>query len=239
MKGSEFLQLNFPSTPSTTLADVPPAKISLPHQPAGHRFTDTFQAQDQYQKMSAETANAPPATDATSYLDLGISLAINNWPALTLAVESNWGGPKSDDKRDWLCGAISEMLTDRPETDAEDLEDVLIQVMNDEFDVVVDDDTAADVAQLIMEMKEQTARQDFSSIQDLWEKYQKKSQQKSAAAAMFKQVESKDEDQETDDEEDDTGDVDMDDAPALVRAPREKAEPEVDEDGFTMVSKKR
>ena len=83
--------------------------------------------------------------------------------------------------------------------------------MNDEFDVVVDDDTAADVAQLIMEMKEQTARQDFSSIQDLWEKYQKKSQQKSATAAMFKQVEAKDEDQETDDEEDDESDESDDD----------------------------
>jgi pre-rRNA-processing protein TSR2 len=31
----------------------------------------------------------------------------------------------------------------------------------------------------------------------------------------------------------------MGDAPALVRAPREKAEPEIDDDGFTMVKKKR
>ncbi|KAJ5387863.1 hypothetical protein N7509_010404 [Penicillium cosmopolitanum] len=189
--------------------------------------------------MSVQSATAPPATDATSYLDLGISLAVNNWPALALAVESNWGGPKSNDKRDWLCGAISEMLVDRPETDAEDLEDVLIQVMNDEFDVVVDDDTAADVAIEIMEMKVQTARGDFSYIRDMWEKFQIKSQQKSASSAMFKQVESKDEDQETDgDESDDGEDIDMDDAPALVRAPREKVEPEVDEDGFTMVKKR-
>jgi pre-rRNA-processing protein TSR2 len=56
---------------------------------------------------------------------------------------------------------------------------------------------------------------------------------------MFKQVESRDEDQETDDEASDD-DVDMGDAPALVRAPREKAEPEIDEDGFTkVVGKKR
>jgi hypothetical protein len=33
---------------------------------------------------------------------------------------------------------ISDMLADRPETDAVDLEEVLIQVMNDEFDVAVD-----------------------------------------------------------------------------------------------------
>ncbi|KAJ6095828.1 Pre-rRNA-processing protein TSR2 [Penicillium sp. IBT 16267x] len=184
-------------------------------------------------------ATAPPATDAASYLDLGITLALNNWPSLTLAVQSNWGGPTSDDKRAWLCGAISEMLTDRPETDAEDVEDVLIQVMNDEFDVVIDDESAGNVAVQIMEFKEQTEAGQFGAIREMWETWQRKSEQKSAAASMFKQVESRDEDQETDDEPSDD-DVDMGDAPALVRAPREKAEPEIDEDGFTkVVGKKR
>lgn len=192
--------------------------------------------------MDVPPTTAPPATDATSFLDLAITLALNNWPALTLAVQSNWGGPNSDDKRDWLCGAISEMLSDRPETDTEDLEDVLIQVMNDEFDVVVDDESAAAVADQIMDMKAQTVRGEFAAITEMWEVWQRKSQQKSAAAGMFKQVEVRDEDQETDDEEDNSeggGDVEMDEAPALVRAPRGKVEAEVDEDGFTMVKKKR
>ena len=187
--------------------------------------------------MNAQTSANLAATDARSYLDLGITLALNNWPALTLAVQSNWGGSTSDDKRDWLCGAISEMLNDRPETDAEDLEDVLIQVMNDEFDVVVDDESAGNVATQIMDMKTQTMRGEFGAIQEMWETWQKKSQQKTAASDMFKKVDARDEDQETDAETDesDGGDVEMDDAPALVRAPREKVEPEVDEDGFTKV----
>ncbi|KAJ5216002.1 uncharacterized protein N7498_002409 [Penicillium cinerascens] len=190
--------------------------------------------------MSTQSVPVLAANDAASYLDLGITLALNNWPALTLAVQSNWGGPTSDDKRAWLCGAISEMLTERPETDAEDLEDVLIQVMNDEFDVVIDDESAAIVAVEIMEMKQHTDRGNFTEIQAMWEAYQLKSQQKSASAAMFKKVDAKDEDQETDDESDEEGeDVEMGDAPALVRAPREKAEPEIDDDGFTMVKKKR
>ncbi|KAJ5928831.1 hypothetical protein N7466_007787 [Penicillium verhagenii] len=184
-------------------------------------------------------ATAPPAHDAASYLDLGITLALHNWPSLTLAVQSNWGGPTSDDKRAWLCGAISEMLTERPETDAEDVEDVLIQVLNDEFDVVIDDESAGNVAVQIMEFKEQAEAGQFGAIREMWEGWQQKSQQKSAAANMFKQVESRDEDQETDDETDDDADVDMGDAPALVRAPREKAEPEIDDDGFTKVVGKR
>ncbi|GIJ82661.1 hypothetical protein Asppvi_001170 [Aspergillus pseudoviridinutans] len=192
---------------------------------------------------SSNLSQAEQPTTAAAYLDLGITLTINNWPALTMAVQSNWGGPTSSDKRDWLCGAISDMINERPETDALDLEDVLIQVMNDEFDVVVDDESAAPVAAQIMAIREQTARGEFGFVQELWETWQKKAQQKgNNVAAAFKRVEAED-DEDTDDEEDedeDDEDVDMGEAPALVRAPRERVEPEVDEDGFTkVVGKKR
>ncbi|KAJ6124962.1 Pre-rRNA-processing protein TSR2 [Penicillium samsonianum] len=120
----------------------------------------------------ATTSTVPPATDAASYIDLAITLTLNNWSALSLAV----------DKRGWLCGAISDMLRDRPETDAKDLEEVLVtcqvnqqerkskdgegereqvvnprdliaelsHMINDKFDVVVDDEGAAD---MIIELK--------------------------------------------------------------------------------------
>lgn len=192
------------------------------------------------------TQQPPLSADASQQLDLGISLALHAWPALTLAVQSNWGGPNSSDKRDWFCGAISDLLQERPETDAEDLEEVLMQVMNDEFDVVVDDGSAAAVAAQIMAMREQTARGEFDQIQAMYQQWKEKMEKKGSAAAMFQKVEARDEDQETDDDEDeddedDDGDedVEMDEAPALVRAPRQKVEPEVDEDGFTKVVGRR
>ncbi|PIG89183.1 pre-rRNA processing protein [Aspergillus arachidicola] len=193
--------------------------------------------------MSQQLPQENQPNSASSYLDLGITLAIHNWPALTLAVQSNWGGPTSSDKRDWLCGAISDMLNDRPETDAEDLEDVLIQVMNDEFDVVIDDESAVPVAEEIMEVRGLVAKGDFGPIKQMWENYQTKSQQKASnVAAAFKRGEDEDQDSDDDDdddEEEDEEDVDMGEAPALVRAPKEKVEPEVDEDGFTKVVGKK
>ncbi|KAL3475588.1 pre-rRNA processing protein [Aspergillus californicus] len=187
----------------------------------------------------------PQQESASSYLDLGITLAINNWPALTLAVQSSWGGPTSSDKRDWLCGAISEMLSERPETDAMDLEDVLIQVMNDEFDVVVDDESAGVVADQIIEIRNLTGRGDFGAVRDMWQVWERRAAQRAAsggAVTGFRRGE--DVEQETDsddeDEDEDEDDVDMGDAPALARAPRERVEPEIDEDGFTtVVGKKR
>ncbi|KAL4869071.1 hypothetical protein BDV12DRAFT_208806 [Aspergillus spectabilis] len=196
--------------------------------------------------MSQQQTQPLPAIPetATAYLDLGITLAINAWPALTLAVSSNWGGPTSSDKRDWLCGAISEMLSDRPETDAEDLEDVLIQVMNDEFDVVVDDESAGEVADRIIEIRGMVARGEYGGVREMWKGWERRSAQRgNNATAGFRRVE--DQEGETDGEEDDSdndeeGDVDMGEAPALVRAPRERVEPEIDDDGFTkVVGKKR
>lgn len=157
-----------------------------------------------------------------------------------MAVASSWGGPTSSDKRDWLCGAISDMLGERPETDAEDLEDVLVQVMSDEFDVVVDDESAAGVAREIMEIRRLTARGETARVKEMWEDWVSKKGQKGGDVTKgFKRVEGEGEDGEgeSSEEEEEDGDVEMDEAPGLVR--RERAEPEVDEDGFTKVVGKK
>jgi pre-rRNA-processing protein TSR2 len=176
--------------------------------------------------------------------DLAITLLLNTWPSLTLAVQSSWGGPNSSDKRDWLCGAISEIFTTRPETDSYDVEDILIQVMNDEFDVAVDDGSAAAVADQIMAAKAKIDDGDYEEVDRMWAEYKEKVERRGDQQEnIFRQVDTKDEDQETDEEEDDddSEDDEMSEAPALVaRPPKEKVEPEVDEDGFTkVVGKKR
>lgn len=181
----------------------------------------------------------------TQKLDLAITLLLNTWPSLTLAVQSSWGGPNSADKRDWLCGAISDIFTTRPDTDSYDVEDILIQVMSDEFDVAVDDGSAGAVADQIMAAKAKIDAGDYAEVDAMWADYKEKMERRGGQQQqqnLFRQVDTKDEDQETDDEEDsDEEDDEMGEAPALVsRPPKEKAEPEVDEDGFTkVVGKKR
>ena len=79
--------------------------------------------------------------------DVSIALILSLWPALTLAVTNNWGGPSSSDKRDWFAGAISDLFISNPATDLEDVETVLLQIMLDEFEVNVDDESAFEVAE--------------------------------------------------------------------------------------------
>lgn len=124
----------------------------------------------------------------------------------------------------------------------EDVETVLLQVMVDEFDVNVDDDSGYEVAEQIIRSRQQCAVGQYDEVNKLRERFASKSGGK--MDNMFKRAE--DANQDTDWESDDSGDddesdddVNMDEAPALAPTPKEKPAPEVDEDGFTMVTKKK
>ncbi|XWW98148.1 hypothetical protein V2A60_006145 [Cordyceps javanica] len=129
------------------------------------------------------------------------------------------------------------------EADTEDVETVLLQVMVDEFEVNVDDDSALEVAQQIVRARTQCAAGQFDETNALAERFARLKGSK--VGSLFQKAE--DPNQDTDDEPDDSedededggSDVDMGDAPAPAAAPKEKQEPQVDEDGFTMVTKKK
>lgn len=207
----------------------------------------------------ADTSQLPPASERQSNFEQGVACALHLWPALTLSVQNKWGGPDSDDKRDWFAGAIVELFPEftdalpkegtktaaatAEEPDLEDVETVLLQVMVDEFDVNVDDDSGYEVAGQIISARQQCAIGQYDQVNQLRERFANKTGGK--VDTMFKKAEDADQDTEweSDDSEDDdesaNGDVNMDEAPPLVAVPKEKPEPQVDEDGFTMVTKKK
>lgn len=196
------------------------------------------------------TATATIPQTLSARLDLYIALSLWSWPALSFAIANSFGGSPeiSVEKREWLAGAISELLTSTPPQlhEVADLEEVLLQVMNDEFEVVVDDGSAAETAQTIWSGGEKLAKGDTTDLENAYAKYLEK--QKSGQKEQLKFVQGKDEEgEETDWDDDDDeefngfgdDDVQMDEAPQLVQK-KEKPAPDIDEDGFTtVVSKKR
>lgn len=181
-------------------------------------------------------------------------------------MQNNWGGDDSADKRDWLAGQVVEqfpsLLTTPPTTsssakqkqsqqqpspeqeepDAEYVEELLLQVMLDEFEVNVDDESAFDVAAEIVRLRGQCAKGNFDDV----DKLQARWQARKGTKVVFTQGQDEDGDTDWDDTDggDDDDDEEMDDAPALVAAgdapkAKEKQAPEVDEDGFTKVTRKR
>ena len=163
-----------------------------------------------------------------------------NWSALTLAVQDQWGGPDSKGKREWFAGAISDLFVQRPNTDLEDVETMLLQVMLDEFEVNVDDASAFDVAQQIVRLRADTLKGDFAEVDAMHTAWAAKSGRDQVRYQHVERGEDADEtewDSSSAEGSDDDGEVKMDvdtEAPTLVQA-REKPAPEVDDEGFTKV----
>jgi pre-rRNA-processing protein TSR2 len=182
------------------------------------------------------------SSSAGAKTDLLISLHLHSWPALTLAIQNHWGGPTSDDKRDWFAGAVSDLLANGQVLDAEDLEEVLIQVMLDEFEVVVDDGSPSQVAASIIQGRQRILQGDYAELDQMLARWQEK-QDKGQDKMIFKRAEQEDEGEETEwesSEEEEEDDMELDEAPELVPRPQqEKPAAEVDEDGFTKVIGKK
>lgn len=129
---------------------------------------------------------------------------------------------------------------------AEDIEETLLQVMFDEFEANVDDQSEALVADRIMKCRAQCAAGDFALVGELRARWLEAKGKTVVAQVAADQDQDTDWDSGSDDDDDDDdngdgdGDVDMDDAPALVPvASKQKSQPEIDEDGFETVSRKR
>ena len=197
-------------------------------------------------KSYYQLTNTPGQIQAQ--FDLAIAIILSDWPALTLAVQNQWGGPDSADKRDWLAGVISDLFINQPNTDSADIEDLLLQVLQDEFEVNLEDESEGHVAESIFRLRQETARGDFRTVNALHADWLRRKEGKglSSQPKVFEQrqgdggsgsEEEEDDDSDENDDADGDGDVAMHEASGGASS---KPEPEVDENGFTkVVGKKR
>lgn len=176
--------------------------------------------------------------------DLAIALTLATWPALTLAVQNSWGGQQSSEKRDWFAGAISELIGSTPDADVEYVEEFLLQVMNDEFETNLEDGSGEEVAVKILGLRKLTLHGNFAMVDDMYSRWEQR-QSRSVETVSFKHIETGEDGDDTDEGSDELEgetsdeDVEMEQAPVLVYISKEKAQPKVDDEGFTEVVSKR
>jgi pre-rRNA-processing protein TSR2 len=173
---------------------------------------------------------------------LGISLLFKTqWTALKLAVDMQWGGHDSEDKRDWLIDVMVNYFDKNgKDTDVDDLETILNQVMTDEFNTLLEDDSAYQVSQDLIKMYNECIQGNYSTI-DLLQSNQKFIKQN----AFFSKKAKNDEEDEvdSDDEEQQSGESSAMKIDGMMDIDNltipSKNEPIIDGDGFTLVTRKR
>ncbi|WFC94400.1 rRNA accumulation- protein [Malassezia brasiliensis] len=193
---------------------------------------------------ASSSASARPAADNTeaapTQQELQFARAtyiiLAMWPAMRQAVLEMWGGPESEEKRDFLLSHLcDEYGTGKGKLpDVDDLADLLENYLAEEYDCQLEDDSAALVALHVCNsykavFEEQHGTEFLKQLEEAFAKVSKSSVKNQTRELA---------------EDDEAEDEDVSDAPATTRsAPRATAprpEPEIDEDGFeTVVSRRR
>lgn len=185
------------------------------------------------------------------------------WPALRLAVHASWGGPASAEKQRWLAGVLVDQFepfllappapvpvpvpVPTPRTGSEPppppddvyVEELLLQIMDDEFEVALEDGSAAAVARDVVKLFEAVRAGDETFVKELEAQADKVRGKVPKYEMGVGSGSDSGSGSEWEDEEGET-ESDGEPAPQLLNhsEPRTREEQQVDEDGFTMVKKK-
>ncbi|KAI9448402.1 Pre-rRNA-processing protein TSR2-domain-containing protein [Lactarius indigo] len=177
---------------------------------------------------ATEATSPPPPPNPTLVLFArGVIARLEQWPALRIAVEQGWGGPESRAKQRWLASELVDAFDEQQPTPGRG-------VLEDEFGASVEDGSVEAVAADVVALwgaGEEAVRE--------WER--------KAEGARAKRVDVREEvvDEEDEDEVMEDEEEDEDEVPQLSRAAGDsqqrpsKPEPVVDDDGFTLVQKRR
>ena len=94
-----------------------------------------------------------------------------------MAVKNEWGGHQSGEKAAWLLQTLVEHFDERGrKVDADELEDILLQVMANEFNAMLEDGSERIVAVQIMRLFEQSVRGETTFLEQLRSRPVKQSQ---------------------------------------------------------------
>jgi pre-rRNA-processing protein TSR2 len=169
----------------------------------------------------------------------GVIARLAVWSTLRIAVQENWGGPDAKQKPTWIASTIVDSFQEEAEQpDEQYIEEMLLQIMTDEFEAVLEDDSAVSVAKDIVRMWLETKEGEDDTVR----KYEELAEKiKGKKIEVKETVDSDDDEWEDDEDGEDYIDENEEEVPQLIEhqaTPRHKDEPVVDDEGFMLVQGK-
>ncbi|XP_054878158.1 pre-rRNA-processing protein TSR2 homolog isoform X1 [Poeciliopsis prolifica] len=188
----------------------------LVHQP-------TSKSRRRRSKMAASAASRELFTE-------GVRAVLQTWPVIQIAVDNGFGGVYGQQKADWMVDVVQQYFHDNADLQQYEVEDFLSQLMDQEFDTVVEDGSLPQVSQRLLQLfslREQGALQQLRSTIHTLTQSKAPRAKVTAPATQSDDEESNSETQGMECEES---------CPSLstIRPP-----PQDEEDGWTMVRRKK
>ncbi|KAM4696515.1 pre-rRNA-processing protein TSR2 homolog [Rhinophrynus dorsalis] len=188
---------------------------------------------------------AAHSSDSRGLFSEAIRAVLGSWPVLQIAVENGFGGPHSQEKAEWMVGAMDQYFHTNADLEQYEVEETLLGMMNDEFDTLVEDGSLSMVAQQLCVFYSQCRQGDTAVVR---EKIAQLSQKKYNVRANVQEITGSDEDEESSEDETEAMDCEttassssppvMPGATGPSPDPKEKEE-EQEADGWTVVRRKK
>ncbi|XP_070696117.1 pre-rRNA-processing protein TSR2 homolog [Pempheris klunzingeri] len=165
----------------------------------------------------------------------GVRAVLHSWPGLQIAVDNGFGGVYGQQKADWMVEVVQQYFHDNDDLQQFEVEDFIAQLMDQEFDTVVDDGSLPQVSVSLLQVFSQWQQGALQQLQDTIDTLsQRKSQRPKVAAPPTPS---------DDDSEDEPQAMECESSsPSVGRTnppPPPPPPPQDEEDGWTVVRKKK
>uniref|UniRef100_A0A8D0LCM3 Pre-rRNA-processing protein TSR2 homolog n=1 Tax=Sphenodon punctatus TaxID=8508 RepID=A0A8D0LCM3_SPHPU len=179
---------------------------------------------------------AAPREDTRGLFGQGVQAVLGSWPVLQIAVENGFGGAYSQQKAEWMVGAVEQYFHSNADLEQEEVEDFLAEVMNNEFDTVIEDGSLAQVSQQLRLFFSKCQRGEEAAVHQALAQLAQKKQ-----AVRPVPVTSQAAEESSSEEEEKTGEEEAMDCSASpsTAGPQPSPPAPAPEDGWTVVRKKK
>ncbi|XP_072223851.1 pre-rRNA-processing protein TSR2 homolog [Leuresthes tenuis] len=82
----------------------------------------------------------------------GVRAVLHTWPVLQIAVDNGFGGVYGQQKADWMVDAVQQYFHDNADLQQYEVEDFITELMDQEFDTVVEDGSLPQVSLALLQM---------------------------------------------------------------------------------------
>ncbi|KAJ7317488.1 hypothetical protein JRQ81_003650 [Phrynocephalus forsythii] len=143
---------------------------------------------------------AAPEGRARGLFRQGVEAVLGSWPVLQIAVENGFGGAYSQEKAEWMVGAVEQYFQSNADLEPEEIEDFLAELMNNEFDTMVEDGSLPQVSQELCLFFSQCRQGDEAAVREAMVRLTQKRQEAKMAAAKSRPAEASSSEEEPEEE---------------------------------------
>ncbi|TFJ98310.1 Pre-rRNA-processing protein TSR2-like protein [Platysternon megacephalum] len=173
---------------------------------------------------------AAPREETRGLFGQGVRAVLGSWAALQIAVEHGFGGAHGREKAEWMVGAVEQYFHSNAALEPDEVEDFLAEVLNNEFDTIIEDGSLAEVSQQLQSLFARCQRGEGPALTETIARLTRRQQEVGRAAAQARPAQGSSSEEEEEERPEEVMDCSSPGAPP---------DPPPAEDGWTVVRKKK